>query len=236
MKVIAIILARGGSKGLPRKNLRSLDGETLIERAIRHARSAEYVGTVLVSTDDPEIASVASHAGAVVPFLRPQNLAGDLSTTEEALQHALLTYEECSGNVFDTVVFLTTTDIFRESRWIDEAVERLRRFPALESVFVGHRTHKNFWEQKEDGTWVRLRDWMSVYASRQIRRTIVREDTGLTCATRAHLVRQGRRTGDRVEIIVNDDDFTGIDIHHEEDLALAEAALEIRKLKRNPEQ
>ncbi|MEB3212362.1 MAG: hypothetical protein VKL39_13455 [Leptolyngbyaceae bacterium] len=49
-------------------------------------------------------------------------------------------------------------------------------------------------------------------------------------------MRQGRRTGDRVDIIVNDDDFTGIDIHHEEDLALAEAALEIRKLKRNPEQ
>ena len=70
---------------------------------------------------------------------------------------------------------------------------------------------------------------MASYSSRQIRRSIVREDTGLACASRAWLWREGRRIGDKVEIIENDDDFTGIDIHTKEDLALAQAAIDIRK-------
>ena len=69
---------------------------------------------------------------------------------------------------------------------------------------------------------------MASYSSRQIRRSIVREDTGLVCASRAWLWREGRRVGDKVQIIVNDDDFTGIDIHAQEDLDLAEAAIKIR--------
>jgi hypothetical protein len=76
---------------------------------------------------------------------------------------------------------------------------------------------------------MRLRPWMAVYSSRQVRRCVVREDTGLACASRAWLWREGRRIGDRVEIIMNDDDFTSIDIHGEEDLQLAEAALSIRR-------
>ena len=125
-------------------------------------------------------------------------------------------------------VNLTATDIFREPAWIREAVETLRSRPELESVFSGHKTHKNFWERQEDGTWLRVRPWMAVYSSRQVRRPVVREDTGLACASRARLWREGRRIGDRVEIIVNDDAFTGIDIHEDEDLQLAEAALRIR--------
>ena len=70
---------------------------------------------------------------------------------------------------------------------------------------------------------------MSIYSSRQVRRNIVREDTGLACASRAYLWREGKRIGDRVEVILTDDDFTSIDIHHEDDLMLAEAAIAIRK-------
>ena len=73
---------------------------------------------------------------------------------------------------------------------------------------------------------------MNVYSSRQIRRSVIREDTGLACASRASLWREGRRIGDNVQILINDDSFTGIDIHTEEDLALAEAALSIRKKKK----
>ena len=70
---------------------------------------------------------------------------------------------------------------------------------------------------------------MAIYSSRQIRVPIIREDTGLACASRAWLWREGRRIGDKVDILVNNDDFTSIDIHHEEDLMLAEAAINIRK-------
>jgi len=227
-RVICVICARGGSKGLLGKNLRRLDGETLIARAIRHARESGAVDEVLVSTDSEEIAAEAKRAGAVVPFIRPAELADDLATTEDTLKHALLTYERVTGQPFDICVFITATDIFRSSKWIAEAVDLLKQKPDLESVFMGWRTHKNFWERQEDGSWVRLRPWMSVYSSRQVRRFIVREDTGLACASRSWLWRQGRRIGDRVEVIVHDDDFTSIDIHSEEDLRLAEAALKIR--------
>lgn len=227
--VICIICARGGSKGLPRKNLRLLDGEPLVARPIRHAIESGAIGTIIVTTDDEEIAQAARAAGAIVPFLRPPELAHDLATTEETLRHALLTYEGMIGRQFEIAVFLAPTDIFRDPAWIGMAVEILRANPGLESVFSGHKTHKNFWEQQDDGSWIRLRPWMAVYASRQVRRAMVREDTGLICASRAWLWREGRRIGDRVEIVVSNDDFTGIDIHHEEDLQLAQAALRIRR-------
>ena len=226
--VICVICARGGSKGLPRKNVRLLGGEPLIARPVRQAIASGAVGTVLVTTDDEEIARAARAAGAVVPFLRPPELAQDLTTTEDTLKHALLTYEQMVERKFEIAVFLTATDIFRDPAWIREAVETLRSRPELESVFSGHKTHKNFWERQDDGSWVRVRPWMAVYSSRQVRRPIVREDTGLACASRARLWREGRRIGDRVEILVNDDAFTGIDIHEDDDLQLAEAALRIR--------
>lgn len=227
--VICIICARGGSKGLPRKNLRFFEHQPLITRPIRQAIDSGVVGTVLVTTDDLEIAEVARTAGASVPFMRPRELAQDLTTTEETLQHALLTFEKLVGRQFEIGVFLTATDIFREISWIRDAVNKLREDPTLESVFSGHATHKNYWEKNEDGNWQRLRPWMADYSSRQVRRKIVREDTGIVCASRAWLWRDGRRIGDKVEIIQNEDPFTGIDIHTEEDLSLANSAAQLRK-------
>ena len=109
------------------------------------------------------------------------------------------------------------------------SIDKLIDSPDLESVFIGMKTHKNFWEKQNDGSWSRVRDWMANYSSRQIRRSIVREDTGLCCASRAWLWRR-KRIGDKVDIITNNDDFTGIDIHHLEDLMLAQAAIDIRKI------
>ena len=228
IKTIAVICARGGSKGLKKKNLRLLNGEPLIGRVIRHAQESKCIDNIIVTTDDEDIANVAREFGAEVPFVRPKEISGDLTTTEETLQHALLTYEKLVGTKFEIAVFLTATDIFRKTHWIKNAVDTLKESPELESVFVGYKTHKNFWEKQEDGSWQRLKPWMSNYASRQIRRFVVREDTGLACASRARLWREGKRIGDKVKIIVNEDDFTSIDIHHQEDLELAEAAIKIR--------
>lgn len=228
LSVIAIICARGGSKGLLRKNLREIAGEPLIVRPIRHALESGVIDVVLVTTDDEEIADIALKAGAEVPFLRPINLSGDLATTEETLKHALLTYEALKNRKFDICVFLTATDIFRDVNWIREAVSRLKADSTIDSAFVGYQTHKNFWELDGEGNWVRLRDWMANYSSRQVRQSVVREDTGLSCATRAKFWRVGRRLGDKISIIVNNDDFTFIDIHNQEDLDLAHCAIKIR--------
>ena len=226
--VIAIICARGGSKGLKDKNLKLLAGIPLIGRVINHAIELNCIDNVIVSTDDEKIKKVALEYGAEVPFIRPKDISGDLATTEDTLKHALLTYEELKQKKYDIAVFITATDIFRKPEWIEKAISILKDSPDLESVFVGHKTHKNFWEKNDEGYWQRLRPWMAEYSSRQVRRFVVREDTGLACASRAYLWREGRRIGDKVEILLNDDDFTGIDIHSQDDLELAEAALKIR--------
>jgi CMP-N,N'-diacetyllegionaminic acid synthase len=227
--VICIICARGGSKGLPRKNVKLIDGLPLVARPIIHAIESGVIGTVLVSTDDKEIAEIAKAYGATVPFLRPSELAQDMTTTEDTLKHALVTYEELVNKKFEVAVFLTPTDVFRDSHLVKEVVDMLRNRPELESVFSGHTTHKNFWEKDNEGKWTRLRPWMSNYSSRQVRQAVVREDTGIACASRAWLWREGRRIGDEVDIVVNDNDLTSIDIHSEIDLAMAEYALKITR-------
>ena len=227
--VICIIPARGDSKGLPKKNTLLLDGEPLVARPIRQAIESGVIGTVLVTTDDNEIARISESAGAIVPFIRPPELSQDLTSTEDTLKHALLEYEREIKKKFEIAVFLTATDIFRKVQWIKDAVLMLKENPKLESVFSGHATHKNFWNQQDDGSWERLKPWMATYTSRQIKKPIIREDTGIACASRAWLWREGRRIGDVVDVIVNDDDFTSIDIHQMRDLMLAEKALEINK-------
>ncbi len=228
--VITIILARGGSKGLKNKNLRKLNGKPLIFYPINAAKKSKYIGNIIVSTDSEKIASVAKKFGAVVPFIRPKKLSGSLATTEKTLQHALINYEKLVNRRFKICVFLTATDIFRKIYWIDKCVEYLHKNKKIESVFFGYKTSKNYWEYK-NGKWMRLKKWMRIYSSRQIRKTIVREDTGLACASRSELWRKGKRIGDKVKIFTNEDSFSHIDIHTLEDLKLAEAAKKIRKIK-----
>jgi len=218
--VVAIIPARGGSKGLPRKNVRLLAGRPLIAYSIEAAKASPYIDRIIVSTDDPEIAEVARLYGAEVPFLRPAELAEDLTPTEPVLAHAVEWLERVEEYRVDVVVFLQPTDIFRKRYMIDEAVRRLQANPALDSVFVGYPTHKNFWRQAGD-RFVRLAPDIA-YGPRQTREHLYREDTGLACATRAHLVRQGKRVGERVDIVPNDDETSFIDIHSEFDFWLAE--------------
>ena len=126
LKTIAIICARGGSKGLPRKNVKELDGVPLIGRVVKQAVEQDCIDTVIVTTDDHEIATIAKKYGAEIPFIRPSELAEDLTTTEDTLQHALLTYEEMNNIEYDICVFLTPTDVFRRSEWISQAVDRLK--------------------------------------------------------------------------------------------------------------
>lgn len=221
--VVAIIPARGGSKGLPRKNIRLLAGKPLIAYSIEAAKVSSYVDRVVVSTDDPEIAEVSRQWGAEVPFLRPAELAQDLTPTEPVLTHAVEWLEAVEGYRVDIVLFLQPTDVFRKRFMIDEAIRRLLADPTLDSAFVAYPTHKNFWRKVGD-RYVRLAPDL-VYGPRQTRERLYREDTGLACATRAALIKQGKRIGERVDIIPNDDDVSFIDIHTEFDFWLAEKVL-----------
>ncbi len=221
--VVAIIPARGGSRGLPRKNIRLLAGKPLIAYSIEAAEASPMVDRVLVSTDDAEIAEVARQWGAEVPFLRPAELAQDHTPTEPVLQHAVEWLEQVDHYRVDIVVYLQPTDIFRKRTMIDEAVRRLLNDPELDTAFVAYSTHKNFWRQVE-GRYVRLAPDIKP-GPRQTREPVYREDTGLACASRGAVIKAGRRIGDRVAVIPTDDDLSSIDIHTEFDLWLAEQVL-----------
>jgi CMP-N-acetylneuraminic acid synthetase len=228
LKTIAIIPARGGSKGLKDKNVLALGGKPLIAHSVHDAMESGVCDRVLVTTDSERIRDAAEAAGAWCPFLREGTLAEDRTPTEPVLTDALARAEAIEGP-FDIVVFLQPTDIFRSPSWITDAVNTLKARPELESVFTAAKTHKNFWIRDEQGRPRRVFDWMAVYGPRQTRTPLYREDTGLACATRAELIRKGRRTGDIVEIIETDDFATGIDIHNAFDMWLAEQVLEQRR-------
>ncbi len=124
MRSVAIIPARGGSRGIPRKNVAMLDGKPLVVHSIDAALEASEVDWVVVSTDDPEIAQVAASAGAQV-VLRPHALADNIASSESALIHALDTLKDRHGITPDITVFLQCTSPLTTSDDIDQTVRAL---------------------------------------------------------------------------------------------------------------
>lgn len=120
----AFIFARGGSKGLPGKNLHPLAGKPLIAHAIETALAAQRVGRVLVSTDDPAIADAARAWGAEVPFMRPAELAADDSPEWLAWRHAIQTMDDIDGAPLDVFVSVPTTSPLRQACDIDACIAR----------------------------------------------------------------------------------------------------------------
>lgn len=126
MNVVALITARGGSKGIPRKNLAPVAGKPLIAWTIAAARGSKHVSRVLVSTDDPEIAEVSRAHGAEVPFLRPAELARDDSTSFDVAAHTLHWLAEHDHDEPDYLLLLQPTSPLRAAADIDGAIELAR--------------------------------------------------------------------------------------------------------------
>lgn len=134
ISVCAIIPARGGSKGIPRKNVVSIDGKPLLAYSVEHAQASRYIERMIVSTDDDEIAQVAISYGAEVPFMRPAELAGDEVLDLPVFQHALSFLKESENYKPDIIVHLRPTSPLRDAARIDEAVDLLIRNPNADSV------------------------------------------------------------------------------------------------------
>ena len=123
-KILAVIPARGGSKGVPRKNIINVDGYPLIKYTIDCGKYSKYLDRVIVSTEDLLIKKVAEGNGGVVPFLRPQELAEDTSKTIDCIVHAVDTLKSM-GEEYDYVVILQNTVPLRKSWHVDEAIEKI---------------------------------------------------------------------------------------------------------------
>jgi CMP-N,N'-diacetyllegionaminic acid synthase len=141
MSIVAVIPARGGSKGIPRKNLVRIAGRPLIAYAIDAARTAVSVDRVLISTDDSEIADVARELGAEVPFLRPPELADDTAPMLGVLRHALAWLESQRMTV-EALVLLQPTSPLRTGRHVEEAIALFRSAPPSSVVSVVEVPHQ----------------------------------------------------------------------------------------------
>ncbi len=145
-KIVAIIPARGGSKGIPKKNIVPFRGKPLLAWSILHARRAKLVDGVFVSTDNEEIAKVALRYGAKV-IKRPAEISGDTATSESALEHAVTSIREHEGLEIAYVVFLQATSPVREPIDIDNAIRKIKTERA-DSLFSGA-------ELRDFGIWAR---------------------------------------------------------------------------------
>lgn len=124
-RVIGIIPARGGSKGLPGKNIKDLCGKPLIGWSIEAGLQSQYIDEVMVTTDSEEIADIARDFGATVPFIRPAELASDTATSFDAIKHAIDFYKNDLKYFFDYVVLLEPTSPLRDVDDIDKSIEQL---------------------------------------------------------------------------------------------------------------
>jgi N-acylneuraminate cytidylyltransferase len=127
MYIVAFIFARGGSKGLPGKNIRILGGKPLIAWSIEHAFAVKCIDRVLVSTDSDDIAAVALQYGAEVPFIRPAELAGDTSPEWLAWRHALNFLRETTGELPDVMVSAPTTAPLRLPQDIENCLAEYKK-------------------------------------------------------------------------------------------------------------
>lgn len=155
MNILATVCARGGSKGVPRKNLRMLGSHSLLEIAIRKALAVKEISDVVVSTDDSEIASKAKKAGAKVPFMRPAELASDTAPKFPVLKHALQECEKAFGKKYDLVVDIDVSVPFTTPEDISSALRMMGGSKPVDTVVAAyvskHSPYFNMMEEDKEG-------------------------------------------------------------------------------------
>jgi len=239
--VLAIVPARGGSKGLPGKNVRPLGGHPLIAYSIASGRAATTIDRLIVSTDDARIAEIARSYGAETPFLRPAELATDATLDLPVMEHALGWLREHEQYEPAIVVQIRPTTPFRPHGLLDEAVRLLQRDVAADSVrAVTHpRQHPSkMWTRDAKGCLQPL--WESSepepYNLPRQRLPVVFWQTGHVDAMWTETILKKRTlTGDIVKSILVDPAFV-VDIDRLEDLHFAEYLLGNRALDIDPPQ
>lgn len=155
MRVLGLITARGGSKGVPKKNIKLLNGSPLLAYTVEAAKKAKLITDLILSTDDDEIIQVAENIGLEVPFKRPEELAVDSASSIDVVSHALQFFES-KGIFYDAVCLLQPTSPFRKDGFIDEAIEKFinQKTDCLLSVLQVPHEYNPHWTflENEKGT------------------------------------------------------------------------------------
>ncbi|MFH1616599.1 MAG: acylneuraminate cytidylyltransferase family protein [Planctomycetota bacterium] len=229
MEVLALIPARGGSKGIPRKNIVTICGKPLIAYAIEQAQASELITRVVVSTEDEEIAEISLKYGAEVPFRRPKEFAQDLSADIDVFRHALQWLKENEGYVPDIVLNHRTVYPIRDVKVIDRAIEFFINNPeadSLRSVRLSLQTPYKMWKivDKYMEPLLPLAEFTESF--NMPRQVLPRAywQFGYVDMVRTEVITQKRKmSGDKVLPFIIEDE--GVDIDHEEDIGKAEQLL-----------
>lgn len=222
-EVLAIIPARGGSKSIPRKNIRNFAGFPLIAWSIAAAKQSKLVTRIIVSTDDPQIAEIARQFGAETPFLRPSEFAQDQTPDLPVFTHALNWLKENENYIPDIVVQVRPTSPIRPQGLIDKAIKTLIDHPSADSVRgvvpAGQNPHK-MWRLKNEHSPMKnlldVKDLEEPYnAPRQILPPIYWQ-TGHIDAIRTKTFSKNTISGKKIYPLIIDPRFS-VDIDNEQD-------------------
>ena len=226
---LAIIPARGGSKGIPGKNIVPLLGRPLVAYTIEAARKSRWIGRVLVSTNDPEIAAASKRFGAEVPFLRPAELARDETPTLPVLQHVLAQLKSAEKYEPEIIVLLQPTSPLRRVEDIDRAVALLHQTGADSVVSLCAAEHSPYWMNRLEGDRVLpFLDNVPEYERRQDLPPVYRLNGAVYATRRRILMEQDRLLGEDTRGIVMDAE-SSVDIDTPLDLRIAMLILQERQ-------
>lgn len=228
LKILAIVPARGGSQGVPRKNIRILAGRPLIAYTINAALESKYHLRVVVSTDDESIAEIAKGIGAEVPFLRPSHLARNDTPMLPVLQHAM----EClkkDGYRPDIIVVLQPTSPLRTSKHIDQAISILVNTGADSVVSVCEVEYSPYWMKKIDqsGRVAPFLDTEKEYNRRQDLPKVYRLNGAIFITRPDIIMNEDRLLGDDTRAYIMEPEDS-IDIDTEFDFRVAELIMKER--------
>ena len=239
MKVLCLIIARGGSQRVPNKNIRPLADRPLLAYSIEAARQSHYVNRIVVSTDSDMIAEVAQKEGAEIPFRRPAEISQGHSTELQTIEHALGWFKDHETYEPDFVVLLRPTSPFRTTTTIDRAIELLINDPSAHCVrtvkLCSEHPHK-MWVMDADGR--RIRSLIPLEQklpeahtlAYQMLPTVYIQNASMD-VFRASNIRQLRSTTGTEIIPLIMDEFESVDINTEIDFLLAETLMAQRQQK-----
>jgi len=237
MKVLCLIIARGGSQRVPNKNIRALAGRPLLAYSIEAARRSRYVNRIVVSTDSDAIAEVAQKEGAEIPFRRPAEISQGHSTELQAMEHALGWFKDQESYEPDFVVLLRPTSPFRTAASIDRAIELLINDPDAHCVrtvrLCSEHPHK-MWVMEPEGR--RIRSLIPVQQklpeahtlSYQLLPTVYIQNASMDVFRPSNVWQLRSTTGTEIIPLVQDE-FESVDINTEIDFMLAETLMAQRK-------
>ncbi len=223
IKVLGIIPARGGSKGVPGKNIRLLNGKPLISYTINAAKKSKYLKDVIVSTDSSKISAVVKKFKAKVPFLRPENLAKDKTPTLPVLKHALCEYEKLSKQQFTHIMLLQATTPLRTAKDIDRAIGLIHKTPrrnSLISCYEGTGVHPQIMYKKKGKKAVSFLASAKEMARRQTFESVYVRNGAIYIIKKSLLLNENKMIGTN-PIIMEMPRWQSINIDAMEDLKMA---------------